>query len=191
MPFRRLRKTRLYWNTLRYLPPGQIRALVKHRLKRVLPAQPPESFRFTSPVPEVPLRVIQRFRERYRYEDSVIQEARDFARGTGEFKGKSINPNSNRIPWETTEHGRLWQFELHYLDALVPLVSTRRAEDRALAAELLCDWRNRNPAPMDPGWSPYPLSKRMINLARCLSLGPDCTEFRNQLVEHLSEGFGV
>jgi uncharacterized heparinase superfamily protein len=60
--------------------------------------------------------------------------------------------------WQVTGVSPLWTYNLHYLD----LLWTLEFDD---AVALALDWIDHNPAAgRGPGWDPYPLSLRLMNL---------------------------
>ncbi len=72
--------------------------------------------------------------------------------------------------WDPADRPRLWRYHLHYLDDL----HARGAAGReAWQRDLLARWLRDNPPGRRPAWEPYPLSRRVANLARASLLGRD------------------
>ncbi len=62
----------------------------------------------------------------------------------------------NKIDWRSHEQAHLWRYNLHYFDFLIHLNQKEQ--------EKFClDWINENPPGKGTGWSPYPLSLRIVN----------------------------
>ena len=191
MPLKALRKMRLYWDTLRHIPLEQLGALARYRiLHRYIPRAKGTPLSPPTPDPSPPNLVSELFRRRYRITGSLLEKAQNFAEGSGNFKGVELHSEDGSLPWFETSHGLLWQFELHYLDALVPLVASGSEEDEDRALSLFTDWMTHCPVDSVPGWDAYPLSKRLINACRCITMNPQSSLLRSHLMDHVATGFG-
>jgi hypothetical protein len=76
---------------------------------------------------------------------------------------------ARRIPWAASGWGRLWDYHLHYFDAInVDLTAPGDAPWVRAALNLALDWIDNNPRGQGPGWEPYPLSVRLVNWLKFL-----------------------
>ncbi len=73
-----------------------------------------------------------------------------------------------RLSWAAPDQNRLWRYNLHYFDYLLP--------DRPLAANaaqnLMRDWAARVNPGMADAWDPFPISLRTVNWIKYLSFHP-------------------
>lgn len=74
-------------------------------------------------------------------------------------------PVSFPIAWNDAEQAKLWLYNLHYFDYLN---QPNMAPEPAL--NLIKDWIKHNPIGVGNGWEPYPLSLRIVNWIKFLSL---------------------
>ena len=84
------------------------------------------------------------------------------ADGAFRFLGQTARVE-NPIDWQATQPGRLWRYNLHYLDDLDALEASLSCEARA---QLLDQWAAQNPPGQGTGWEPYPLSLRIVNTVK-------------------------
>ncbi len=68
-----------------------------------------------------------------------------------------------RIAWNDPTMSKLWLYNLHYFDYLVPLCRSVSEKNFRLARELVEDWLGGNPVGRGNGWEPYPISLRLVN----------------------------
>jgi len=122
----------------------------------------------------------------HRLSPQALEWARNFAKGKVSLLRRTLKREPENFPWDWNGFGRLWQFELHYLDALPLLVFSDDSNDNHLALSLLENWSANNRPGTDPGWGPYPLSRRMLNFCRCLAGLERSTPLRRKLIEELS-----
>ena len=124
---------------------------------------------------------------------AALDEARSFADGRPCFLSKEAD-FTNGFDWGYQSNGRLWEFHLHYLDALPALAysaSLGNAEDLARLEKLTLAWRTGNPPGHHAGWEPYPTSLRVVNLLRACALLEEHPTLRNQLLEDVAVQAGV
>ena len=69
------------------------------------------------------------------------------------------------IDWSAPEQSRLWRYNLHYFDFLIPN-RLLRPED---GYQLMADWIAANPAGTPDAWDPYPTSLRIVNWVKFTS----------------------
>jgi uncharacterized heparinase superfamily protein len=107
----------------------------------------------------------------------------------GEERFSFLNESSQIIQtqdWQATQKSRLWLYNLHYLDVLNTLDATLH-KDKLEA--LVLRWISENPVLTGPGWEPYCLSLRLVNLIKWLSReqinNPTITESLSKQAEAL------
>lgn len=71
--------------------------------------------------------------------------------------------------WNAESKGKLWLYNLHYLDDLNALAADDRADQQAW---LIQRWIDDNPPLFGNGWEPYPLSLRLVNLVKWCARQP-------------------
>lgn len=143
--------------TLRHIPPSQAFQLLCARLaRRAAPGRPsalvPRTWRHPWRSP--------RWRGPARVDGSIT------------FLGQTWRGSAAAV-WSDRTQGRLWRYNLHYLDDL-------DARDDAFTYEARCsvieDWIANNPPAADAGWEPYPLSLRIVNLVKFASATARCLD---------------
>jgi uncharacterized heparinase superfamily protein len=102
---------------------------------------------------------------------AILSKADDLMRNRFEFLNLAPVDLPFPIDWDIAPDGDgLWQYNLHYGEWAIPLVQayllTSRAEYRDCMVRLLLDWIDRNPPGRQPGWDPYPISRRVIAWSR-------------------------
>ncbi len=70
---------------------------------------------------------------------------------------------SKDIAWNDPAKSKLWLYNLHYFEYLLPLTRDVSAENFETAKEILAQWLHQNRVGQGPGWEPYPLSLRIVN----------------------------
>lgn len=70
--------------------------------------------------------------------------------------------------WGRLDHGLLWAYHLNYLEELPWLAQLAATDDGVLGdlERLLAAWRDGCPPGTRPGWEPYPVSLRLLSMAR-------------------------
>jgi uncharacterized heparinase superfamily protein len=148
-PYMPLSQAARLFHTVRFLKRGQI----LHRLR----------YRLTSP----PIVATHHARARKWTRAWPLHGLLDpglVAPGTFEFlaeRGRVDTPGD----WSDPRHSLLWLYNLHYLDDL----NATGAEQREVELRCLIQrWIDDNPPGQGPGWEPYPLSLRIVNLVKWL-----------------------
>lgn len=72
------------------------------------------------------------------------------------------------VGWHAEGMSMLWAYNLHYFD---DLTSWDAAERQRWHAELLADWIEKNPPGTKVSWDPYPISLRVVNIAKASFAG--------------------
>lgn len=67
------------------------------------------------------------------------------------------------ILWNDPAKSRLWLYNLHYFEYLLPLTQETSREDFEAAKIIIEDWIRKNPIGQGNGWEPYPISLRVVN----------------------------
>lgn len=159
-----LKKIDKYYQTLKYLKKSQMIYLLKNRLgkgKKAVPnVQAPDCAEFSLWIPA--LDAYGEYLERFRPEE--ISGGRvTLLHETGEPGGKN---------WENPDKSHLWNFNLHYLEFLIPLAAAyRNTEDSQyyLCFRNYCRrWMEDNREGTGDGWHPYTISLRLTNLWICM-----------------------
>ncbi|MBL1215444.1 MAG: alginate lyase family protein [Ignavibacteriae bacterium] len=136
-----------YYHTIKYLKPrqtiGRAYATVKRKLN-LSNVKIPEIKISGSLIPRVPFLN----HDPWNSANNILKYEFTFLSHTKKLEG------SNK--WIVKESSPLWDYNLHYFNYL-NLLSDR---DRI---KLCKDWINNNPFPHGTGWSPYPLSLRIVN----------------------------
>lgn len=152
-----------YW-TLRYLKKSQLFYLMKNRLERgqkaVTEAQAPKTG--TLPLWMPGLDENPEYLKRFAVEE--IQK------GSVTLLYESGRPEGKN--WEHKERSHLWNFNLHYLEFLIPLAAAYRREGDPgwyrCFREYCCRWIRDNQEGTGDGWHPYTISLRLTNLWICM-----------------------
>jgi len=158
-----LRRSALYWHTVRHLKPRQAIGRLVERIRRAaglgMPADPLASLQVPADrsMPDAPGRV--------RAENRVAQDA--ISGGTFIFLNDRRHVG-RPVDW-TPDAPALWTFHLHYFNYLPGL-------NRSLRGDLCREWIYANPVGSNPGWHPYPTSLRVINWCRAAPREPDILE---------------
>lgn len=67
------------------------------------------------------------------------------------------------ILWNDPQQEKLWLYNLHYFDFLLPLTAKADAGQFEQAKKIITDWIENNPIGQGNGWEPYPISLRAVN----------------------------
>jgi uncharacterized heparinase superfamily protein len=102
---------------------------------------------------------------------AILSKADDLMRNRFEFVNLPAVDLPFPIDWNLAPDGDgLWQYNLHYGEWALPLVQayllTSRAEYRDCVVRLLLVWIDGNPPGRQPGWDPYPISRRLVAWSR-------------------------
>lgn len=73
------------------------------------------------------------------------------------------NKFSDMIQWNSMVLDKLWVYNLHYFEYLLPITKKRTQKNYKSVKNIIYDWINQNPAGFGTGWEPYPISLRIIN----------------------------
>lgn len=69
----------------------------------------------------------------------------------------------NSILWNDPHQEKLWLYNLHYFEYLLPLCKNHSIDNYNEAKLFTEDWINNNPIGDGNGWEPYPISLRLTN----------------------------
>lgn len=146
-----LRKSILYFNTLRYLKGTQILHRLTFRFCRpkpdLSPAPPLSELKAETAFPEMPATLVGK--DRFRF----------------------LNAESAFSSWNDPAHDKLWLYNLHYFDWLRQKELPEDEGNRWIAK-----WTAENPPPSGNGWEPYPISLRIVNWIKWHLSGHTLTE---------------
>ena len=132
-----------FWRTVRYLRHQQLLGRVHFKLSRPRPD--------VRPGPLARLGV-----------GKIALPARRAASLLGPtlFNLLSVQHDLNQVGWDNPSLDLLWRYNQHYFDDL----NADAAESRtAWHSALVQRWIDENPPARGTGWSPYPLSIRIVN----------------------------
>ena len=131
----------LYWRTIKYLKPIQIRTRVIRKLFRTsLSYKPPENKSSFQPKAEWMEKPV-----------SIINESEFIFLNK---KAKLKFP----FGWNDKEEELLWLYNLHYFDGLI-----NNSPPKSIKIKLIDEWVNSNKNTQSIGWQSYPLSLRIVN----------------------------
>jgi uncharacterized heparinase superfamily protein len=139
-----LKRTSLYWHTLRHLRPVQFYGRLWFRLARpriaadrLHPAQRPQGSVWTPSAAHHPCML-----------------------GPRQFRFLNEEGNLDALGWDDPTREKLWRYNLHYFDDLTTEAAANRAPWHLA---LLADWVRWNAPGRGSGWEPYPCSLRIVN----------------------------
>jgi uncharacterized heparinase superfamily protein len=144
----------LFYNTVRFLKPRQIVYRLKYALAHRMPgkkalfaglnAHPRPDYKGLQPHAEwLPRETVDA--------DLIRRRCFRFLNSSTSFP--------HEIEWSATHQDRLWTYNLHYFDYLLPAGGL----DPATADDLMLDWLAQNPAGTPDAWDPFPTSLRIVN----------------------------
>ena len=153
-----------YCETLKYLKKSQIRYLIKNRLTRgkaaVTEAKAPVKGELALWIPR--LDEHPDYLKRFSLEELL--------NGHVTLLHESGTPSGN--DWKHPEKSHLWNFNLQYLEFLIPLAAAYREtknEKYYTCFRDYCErWISDNADGKGDGWHPYTISLRLTNLWICL-----------------------
>jgi len=159
-----LKKIDKYYQTLRYLKKSQIKYLVKNRLERgraaVTEAAAPACAELPLWMPDLDMQgdYLQRF-----FLEEILEGRVTLLHESGEPSGKN---------WANPDKSHLWNFNLHYLEFLIPLAAAYQNSRDMRYYECFRDYCSRwiadNQEGTGDGWHPYTISLRLTNLWICM-----------------------
>lgn len=84
------------------------------------------------------------------------------SRNTFSFLNQKIE-FSPEIDWNAKRCEKLWLYNLHYFDYLIPLTHQVNADNFEIGRQIIAHQIAKNPIGSGVGWEPYPISLRIIN----------------------------
>lgn len=149
------RNAELYLNTIKYLKYAQIRHQISFAVKRkfLLSLISRRINRMRAPAETARIRLIPKAMPAV----NCHPAERRF-----NFLNHSVT-YAPKIKWNDPAQEKLWLYNLHYFDYLLPLASDVSRQNYQVAKSLLTDWIAENPVGRGNGWEPYPLSLRLVN----------------------------
>jgi uncharacterized heparinase superfamily protein len=120
--------------------------------------------------------------------ETLIAKASALAENQFEFLNLPPVVLPNPIDWRfAPDEDRLWQYNLHYGDWAIPLAHayllTGEQTYRDALIRHIGDWVDTNKVGEEPGWEPYPISRRLVAWSRAshaLSGDPAWNRFWNE-----------
>lgn len=173
-----LGKLALYWRTILYLKPGQ----VFHRARYVLRSRLPALARLTAgrldhgPCEWQPLKPMVAFAAYPRFTPQDIERRRFL------FLNE-VSEEDGAFDWRAPGKNRLWRYNLHYFQYLLATPSL----ELRVALGLMADWVACNPPGTPDAWDPFPISLRVVNWMKYLSLSPSAGSTAEGIINSLYE----
>ena len=144
----------LFFNTIRYLKPGQIFNRIKRKFITVNVD--------LSKTPELS-RLINTFQPFAYHQQTILSKDRfEFLNVIADIKTSK--------GWNSVNQDKLWLYNLHYFDDLHAVGASQRVDWHR---GLIKRWINENPLGIGIGWEPYPSSLRIVNWIKWSLLGSD------------------
>lgn len=143
--------TLLLFHTARHLRWEQVVFRIVARLRKI----------DATPVP-----ALQAARWRHAWDGPVYKASTLEADGAWQFLSES-HRIERAADWNNPDWSKLWLYNLHYFDDLDAVGATQRVEQHA---QWVTRWIDENPAPLGNGWEPYPLSLRIVNWVKWLTI---------------------
>ena len=178
-----LKKIENYYWTLKYLKKSQLYYLLKNRLKRGKKA----IVRVKAPKTSVLPLWIEELDENKEYLARFSVE--EILRGNVTLLHERGKPEGKN--WENPGKSHLWNFNLHYLEFLIPLAAAYKEE--ADARYYRCfrrycrRWIQDNEDGSKDGWHPYTISLRLTNLWICLSGFGEIVQMDMEFLQELED----
>ncbi|MFW6235524.1 MAG: heparinase II/III family protein [Desulfovibrionales bacterium] len=154
-----------YVHTIRYLKPKQIGYRLFYTLRERYGRKRKQGIRQTGV--EAQWKPVRFAVEPLRY---PWIDARGVERNEFTFLNETID-FGRRVDWEVPEVGRLWRYNLHYFQYLFPEENLSREK----SLDLMHHWVAGTPPGTPDAWDPYPISLRLVNWIKFLSLTPETT----------------
>lgn len=153
-----------YYTTLKYLKKSQIKYLIRNRLtgrkRAVTEAQAPVHGDLSLWITRLDMH--PDYRKRFSVEE-LLDGRVTLLHESGAPDGRG---------WEAPEKSHLWNFNLHYLEFLIPLAAAWQEDQDMRYYECFRDYCRRwiadNREGTGDGWHPYTISLRLTNLWICL-----------------------
>jgi uncharacterized heparinase superfamily protein len=141
-----------YWNTLRYLRPGQITGRLRFRFLR----------------PQLSVGPTPLARESFAFVAAPAQRRRSLW-GPARFRFLNVERDcASARAWNDADVEKLWLYNLHYFEDLVAAGAPDRVGWHTALVER---WIRENPPGTGVGWDPYPTSLRIGNWIKWRSAG--------------------
>lgn len=164
-----MEKVKKYYYTLKYLKKSQLVYLVKNRLRRgkkaVTEVQAPDCkvLSLWSPAMDAHTDYLKRF-----CLEDILNGKVELLYETGKPGGRN---------WENSDKTHLWNFNLHYLEFLIPLAAayeeTKDVRYYGCFRYYCRRWEADNREGTGDGWHPYTISLRLTNLWICIDVFKD------------------
>ena len=159
-----MRKIEKYFNTIKYLKKSQIKYLLLNRLNGKKPAvtmaKSPDSGSLSLWMPGLDMH--PEYWRRFCLEE-LLEGRVCLLHEDGEPGGEN---------WANPDKSHLWNFNLHYLEFLIPLAAAYRESGEIRYYECFRDycrrWIEDNQSGSGDGWHPYTTSLRLTNLWICM-----------------------
>lgn len=153
-----------YYQTLKYLKKSQIKYLVKNRMGgrrfAVTAAKAPDCASLSLWMPDLDESL--EYRKRFCVEE-ILEGQVTLLYESGRPAGKN---------WADSGKSHLWNFNLHYLEFLIPLAAEYRDSGNESCYGRFRDycrrWIEDNREGIGDGWHPYTISLRLTNLWICM-----------------------
>lgn len=159
-----MKKIDKYYRTLKYLKKSQLIYLVKNRLERgkkavtEVPSPACSSLSLWIPALDTHEGYLERFCPK-----EILSGKVTLLHESGEPGGRN---------WANPDKTHLWNFNLHYLEFLIPLAAEYRRTQDIRCYECFRDycrsWIADNSEGTGDGWHPYTISLRLTNLWICM-----------------------
>ena len=158
------KKIEKYYRTVSYLKKSQVKFLVKNRLERKKKAITKAS----APALGTLSLWMDRLDAHPDYEKRFDRD--EILSGTVTLLHESGTPGGHN--WANPDKSHLWNFNLQYLEFLIPLAAAYRETGEAKYYEKFRDyclrWMEDNEDGTGDGWHPYTISLRLTNLWICM-----------------------
>ena len=156
-------KPALYLRTISYLKPEQ----VFHRVRYALHSRLPALSRLTAGRLDHGSCEWQPLKPTVAFAAYPWFKPQDIEKGRFVFLNE-VSEAEGSVDWRAPGKNRLWRYNLHYFQYL--LGTPPLEPDVALG--LMEDWIARNPPGAPDAWDPFPISLRVVNWLKYLSLCP-------------------
>lgn len=142
-----------YFYTIKYLKLTQLLYLVVNRLQKVYQSK------FNGTLPINPSAISHKtIRPAAPFINKSTASKEELSRHSFTFLNETHSFNRS-IAWQTSSPSRLWRYNLHYFDYLLP----KRENDYCAGDQLIRDWIDGNPFGVSDAWDPFPTALRIVN----------------------------
>lgn len=178
-----LKKIENYYWTLKYLKKSQLYYLLKNRLERgrkaIVKVEAPKTSL-------LPLWI----KELDENEDYLARfSVEEILRGKVTLLHESGRPEGKN--WKNSDKSHLWNFNLHYLEFLIPLAAAYQEETDVCYYRCFrryCrNWMRDNQEGSGDGWHPYTISLRLTNLWICLDAFREIVQMDMEFLQELED----